>query len=115
MLPNHIILSSSFLLSLEISPEILILVVEAALDKNHPHYSVPKVDEAHCFERLIWKFEISKWYGTQFNLKIVSDSTGQKDFGGIEAVKSVGNRVRILVEAGSFEFIPSHFEESLAP
>ncbi|MCT9081144.1 hypothetical protein [Streptomyces fulvoviolaceus] len=88
---EHVHLEDSFVLGIEATPARLTLDVELVLTPQHPAYRSPAPGEQNCYARATIEFRNVRnlnWTGQ--GTPPATDVSGEKDYGGIDALSRSG-------------------------
>lgn len=88
---EHVHLEDSFVLGIEAAPGRLALDVELVLTPQHPAYHPPTPGEQNCYARAAIEFcNVRNLNWTGQGTPPATDASGEKDYGGIDALSRNG-------------------------
>lgn len=101
---EYLYLEDSFVLGIEATPGRLVLDVELVLTPQHPTYHAPAPDEQNCYARATIEFQrVRKLVWSGQGTLPATDASGEKDYGGIDALFWNGSSFHMEGDWGTIE------------
>lgn len=97
-------LEDSWVTGIQATPGRFVLELDLVLRETHPSYSAPAPGEQHCYRRGSIRFEsVSTLHWLDQGQPPAVDSTGERDFGGIDALNYSDDVYSIVGDFGRIE------------